>query len=167
MPKRPVLIELYRNQISEEGIVLETVATPFKTNLSMVTEAPDLPGLEIDRSFPAVVVPPPAQPGETPESTSLTLESIDESPDATVLVRAFMEETALESAAAIAANQPGVREIFADPQIEPCPTCINSPAVGNAARVASAVCVSKLRSAGMTGTGVLLAIVDTGVNLPY
>lgn len=165
MPKRPVLIELDRNELSE-GLVLETTATPFRTTLSMVTAAPAIPGIEIDRSFPAVIMPPPVKPGETPASTSFTLEAF-ESPDATILVRGFIDDTAVTSVAAAAAKQPGVREIFSDPLIEPCPTCINSPAVGNAAGVANAVCVSKLKAAGMTGAGVLLAIVDTGINLPY
>jgi subtilisin family serine protease len=134
----------------------------------MVTEAPDLPGFEIDESFPAVAIPPAAAaPGEITESTTLSLESIDESPDATVLVRGFLDETAVTTAMAAVDSNPRVKAIFADPLIEPCPTCGNSPAVGNAAGVANAVCVPKLKAAGMTGTGVLLAIVDTGVNLPY
>jgi hypothetical protein len=97
-----------------------------------------------------------------------SLESVEDDPSATVLVRGFMEEANVESVAAAPSNLPGVRAIYADPLIETCPiTCINSPAVGDTAGVASAVCVSKLRTAGMTGAGVLLAIVDTGINLPY
>jgi len=130
-------------------------------------DVPHLPGLEIDPSFPAVAIPPPVSSGAPTESMRFSLEAVDEDPGATVLVRGFMDESEVESFAASPTMQPGVRAIFADALIEPCPTCINSPAVGNAARVASALCVSKLKAASMTGTGVLLAIVDTGINLPY
>ena len=171
MPKRPVLIELSQSPTPtpETGIVFESTATPFRTALSLeAADVPDVPGLVIDRSFPAVAVPPPVSPADSTESTRFSLESVEDDPKATVLVRGFMEEDKVESVAAAPSNLPGVRAIYADPLIETCPiTCINSPAVGNTAGVASAVCVSKLRSAGMTGAGVLLAIVDTGINLPY
>lgn len=169
MAKRPVLIELSRSPTPETEIVFESAASPFRTTLAMAAaDVPPLPGIEIDRSFPAVAIPPAISPADArAESMRFTLESVDEDPGATVLVRGFMEESTLESVTAGPTSPPGVRAIYADPVIEPCPTCINSPAVGNAAGVANAVCVSKLRSAGMTGAGVLLAIVDTGVNLPY
>jgi hypothetical protein len=169
MPKRPVLIELSQSPTPEEGIVFESAATPFRTAFSLeAADVPHLPGIDLDRSFPAVAIPPPVSPADTTESMRFSLESVEDDPSATVLVRGFMEEANVESVAAAPSKLPGVRAIYADPLIETCPiTCINSPAVGDTARVASAVCVSKLRSAGMTGAGVLLAIVDTGINLPY
>jgi hypothetical protein len=169
MTKRPVLIELSQSPAPEEGIVFESTATSFKTAFAMApADMPDLPGLEIDRSFPAVAIPPTVSRADTSESTRLSFESVEDDPDATVLIRGFMDESTVESVAAAPMTASGVRAIYADPLIEPCPlTCIGSPAVGDTARVASAVCVSKLRSARMTGTGVLLAIVDTGINLPY
>src|SRR5262249_9121584 len=62
---------------------------------------------------------------------------------------------------------PDVVGVYSDPLIESTITCVGSPAVGNAAKVASLLAVNKLKAAHLTGAKVALAIVDTGINLAY
>lgn len=54
--------------------------------------------------------------------------------------------------------------VFADIPIEPCIICPGSGPQGNTADVARLLCAPRLHSNGMDGSGVLLAIVDTGIN---
>jgi subtilisin family serine protease len=54
--------------------------------------------------------------------------------------------------------------VYADPTIEICPPYCGDAAVGDAAAVTRALGVPRLRSAGLTGRGVRLAVVDTGVD---
>lgn len=58
--------------------------------------------------------------------------------------------------------------VFADPRIAPFPTtCIGAPAVGGADDVRRLVDVDALAALGMTGEGVAVAIVDTGINMAH
>ena len=58
--------------------------------------------------------------------------------------------------------------MFGDPQIEPTiPVCPGGAARGHAADVDAALCVPDLAAAGADGSGVLLAIVDTGISLAH
>ena len=62
------------------------------------------------------------------------------------------------------AKKPEVAGVYADPQIEPCIICPGSAPLGGTIDVARLLCAEKLRRNGMDGRGVLLAIVDTGIN---
>jgi subtilisin family serine protease len=86
-------------------------------------------------------------------------------PDAsTTLVRAEVDERYLDAIA----NRSDVVGVFSDPQIEPTvPVCPGGAARGNAADVAARLCVPDLAAAGADGSGVLLAIVDTGISLAH
>jgi subtilisin family serine protease len=57
--------------------------------------------------------------------------------------------------------------VFADPVIQSCITCLDSPAVGNGDDVQALLDVAGLRTRGLTGAGVPVAVVDTGINLPH
>src|SRR6476660_9571708 len=103
MAKRPVLIELSQTQVKEEATTFESTATTFKTILSTVTAAPELPGFELDTSYPGVVVPPRAPA----EGMGLTLEATEEAPESTILVRGFIDDAAVESAMAAVTMAPG------------------------------------------------------------
>jgi subtilisin family serine protease len=63
----------------------------------------------------------------------------------------------------------GNAKVFADPQIATLapPTCGGSPPVGDAAKVAHLLKVSKLQHKQLTGADVAIAVVDTGINIPY
>jgi subtilisin family serine protease len=64
-------------------------------------------------------------------------------------------------------NRPEVAGVFSDPDLVPHITCIGNFARGTDADVARLLCVPKLKSHGLDGSDVLVAIVDTGVNLEY
>lgn len=60
--------------------------------------------------------------------------------------------------------EPRVVGVYADIPIEPCIICPGSGPQGNTADIARLLCTPRLHSNGMDGSGVLLAIVDTGIN---
>src|SRR3954447_1696734 len=62
---------------------------------------------------------------------------------------------------------PETRAVFSDPLIQPFITCINTPAVGNAANVAALLDDAALAQKGMTGKDVAVAIVDTGIDVGF
>lgn len=57
--------------------------------------------------------------------------------------------------------------VFADPRIEPLPTCARTPPLGTAAAVARALGMDLLHSKRLDGRGVALAVVDTGINIGH
>jgi hypothetical protein len=66
-----------------------------------------------------------------------------------------------------AAENTAVVNIYADVAIEPMIICPGSPPLGADADVERLLCTATMRSRGMDGSGVLVAIVDTGVNMAY
>lgn len=121
-----------------------------------------LPGFRLDQGFAGVSLPPSAR-----AAGSLTALSMGGSSNETVLVRGEVEEGDLEEFLKGAEANPEVVGVFADPAIEPCPVCPGSPALGSTLDVARLLGVERLRAAGMDGTGVTVAIVDTGINLAH
>jgi subtilisin family serine protease len=108
--------------------------------------------LTIDARFPAVPIGDPAlgmtvMKPETAEAFA---------------VRATIE---VESPKDIPDRINGAR-IYADPHIEPFHYCA-SGAQGTVANVRTKLDVAKLQAKNLDGTNVALAIVDTGVNLPF
>jgi subtilisin family serine protease len=63
-----------------------------------------------------------------------------------------------------AAAAPEVVGVFADARIAVCPICPGDPPRGTDADVARLLCVSRLQQRQMNGSGVLVAIVDSGIN---
>jgi hypothetical protein len=125
---------------------------------------PDLPGVRYDEDFP-----PTPLPGRVPRAQAesvfdaapyeLTLE-----PEAsTYIVRAAVEE---ENVDALLAHE-NVIGVFADPVIETQIVCPGSPPLGSDADVERLLCTASMRAIGMDGQGVLVAIVDTGINIAY
>ncbi len=99
-----------------------------------------------DEGFAPVLLPASTDPGE-----------------ATYLLRAEADDAQIETLRA----QDLVTGVFSDPVIEPCLTCIDSPPVGSAADVERLLRVADLRACAMDGEGVMVAIVDGGVNVGY
>jgi len=164
MAKRPVLIEFHRTPRMAAAMSLFSAAATSMDIGAGLTALPEVPGIEIDATYPAVTVP-----AETPvDSMDARVFAMEPSAvEATYLVRGTLDDDDVDGAYAAAMEHPDVKSIFADPEIEPCLTCINSGAVGTTADVARALCVSQMAANGMNGNGVLLAIVDTGINLDY
>ncbi|MFN3287181.1 MAG: S8 family peptidase [Sphingomonadaceae bacterium] len=158
MTMRPVLIEL------EHSPALESAAA----GLEAAVEAPA--GLILDPGF--APVPVPALVGHSPLEAgfeSAAQVSVDDRPEAsTYVVRGMMEvgDSEAEAAAAAAAvsADPRVRGVFADVEIEPQLICPGSPPMGTHLDVERLLCVPALRRAGMDGSGVTVAIVDSGIN---
>src|SRR5262249_12074763 len=61
----------------------------------------------------------------------------------------------------------GVIGVFSDPDVELNQVCLTTPPVGTEADVTNLLATSQLQAAGMDGTGVLLAVVDSGINLAH
>ena len=168
MAKKHVLIEMRHDSKLEEAAVAAFSMAPFSANLGAGPESsslPSIPGFETDPEYPPVPVPARTSP-ET-RAAALSFSAPEGLQEATYLVRGTIDEGAVADTAASFDADSRVVNIYADPVIEPCMTCISTPAVGTHRDVASRLCVDSLRRKGMTGAGTLLAIVDTGINLAH
>lgn len=83
-----------------------------------------------------------------------------EAEDASIIVVAHGDDAAV----AYLNKDTRVKGVFADVEIAPCIICPGSGPMGNTADVARLLCAERMRANGMDGNGVLLAIVDTGIN---
>ena len=122
-------------------------------------------GMSFDENYHPVRVP-----GESvlklsqPKAVGFNYSALsDTSKPAAYSVRAlFDDEDAVERLKADRADE--VIGVYADLMIAPCPTYSGSGAVGTSKDVGSALGVSALQKAGLTGKNVRVAIVDTGVD---
>lgn len=114
----------------------------------------ELSGFDLDHAFEPVAVPGVATGG--PAYSLLPA-------DASVLVRGDVDDTSDDILATLSGS-PTVTGVFADPIIHRTLTCGGNPAVGTWHDVASLLHTDDLAAAGLTGNGVALALVDTGIN---
>lgn len=158
-----VMIEL-KHAPSLEAMVTD----PSQAAATLATAIPQLAGISIDPAFTPVqlprLVPSPAasfDPYDTEEPMH-----VDTTPqNSTYLVRGQLTDT--EASYKAATKNPNVVGIYADPQIEVCTICPGSSALGAETNVARLVGVPQLAARQMNGSGVLVAIVDTGINMAY
>ncbi len=135
--------------------------------------AAPLPSIEVDSAFGAVAIPSrsAAEYGSAPSELTTALELAQPGAgevETTYLIRGKIserDESSLEAAVADPANP--VVGVYADVPIQPFITCGGTPAVGDDKTVERLLCVAKLQEKGMTGEGVMVAIVDTGINLAH
>jgi subtilisin family serine protease len=81
------------------------------------------------------------------------------------LVRGEVDDAAgLAALLRSAASRAEVLGVYADPPVQSMPLCGASPPVGDAALVARRIGVPALARAGLDGAGVLVAVVDSGIN---
>jgi len=148
----PVLVVLP----AQEPLVESAMAARDRRPPTIPLEAASVPSrLQLDPDFGAIPL------GRArPESAAAELEAaVSEN----FAVRGFVEA---DSAAEIPQEADG-RPVFSDPQIQPFPTCGGSPPVGAASDVQARLKVSDLSARGLDGSGVAVAILDTGVNLAH
>lgn len=125
---------------------------------SMMAQA----GAVLDKSFePVKLAKVTGQDVMKPDFDTSMRFDVSEAPgQASVLVVAEGDDAAAKKLLAL----PQVTGVFADVAIEPMIICPGSPPMGATADVARLLCTDRMRAAGMDGSGVLLAIVDTGIN---
>ncbi|MFF0491617.1 S8 family serine peptidase [Nocardia sp. NPDC004068] len=130
--------------------LITAVADP-DVRVAAADVAGELPGLDLDPDFEPVAIPWLGGP-----SPSMSPEH------ATVVVRGRIGDDPDEHRRI--SETDSVTGVFADPAIEPVLTCGGDPAVGDWHAVAALLRADDLAKAGLTGQGVALAIVDTGIN---
>jgi subtilisin family serine protease len=128
------------------------------------------PAVTLDSAYEAVPIPTPV--AEEPGGDRFSLVAprrFMTAPDAvTHVVRGTIPDgVAQQSALAELTAHPDVVGVFADPVIESTLVCPGDPAVGSDADVARQLTARALARKGMDGSGVLVAVVDTGFNLAY
>lgn len=130
--------------------------------------AGEIPGVALDPQFEPVPVPRPqlAVPGGDP----LSLEAVTFSmaPEhASVLVRGEIQDYDVAGRyALLSMARPDIVGISSDPVIQTMPTCGGDGPVGDWHDVRSKL-TDHLKSEGMDGDGVALAILDTGINVAH
>jgi hypothetical protein len=97
----------------------------------------------------------------------IVLMNLDAPEEDMVIVRGQIDSDELPALQAAVAASPETRAVFSDPLIQPFITCISTPAVGNAANVATLLNEVALAQKGMTGKDVAVAVVDTGIDVAF
>lgn len=168
MSKVNVIIEMTHSKKLENN-AFAAMETAADVNLDM-SASQKLSTVDYDSTFPAVMLPALNQidfPENELFDTNASL-AVDELPEnATYLVRGTVEESDIPKLEKEAAANNSVVNVYADVTIEPMIICPGSPPLGTDADVERLLCTAAMRSRGMDGSGVLVAIVDTGVNMAY
>ena len=129
---------------------------------------PSIAGLEIDPTYPPVELPAlVAASSRGPRDVTEGLALDTDETHATYLVRATVSEDDLDATVAAADSNQAVVGLFADVAVQPCLICPGDPAAGDDSDVERLLCADRLRDCGMDGSGVLVAVVDTGINMAY
>jgi hypothetical protein len=161
VPTKRVIVELSFNQY------LGSMAAAAQTDQTVgldTTSVPEISGVDFDEEFSPIAIPgrnlrAQSESVYAPAPFDLTVE-----PEAsTYIVRAEVDENRIDD---LRENEQ-VMGVFSDPVIEPFIVCPGDPAVGSDADVEKLLCTASMRSIGMDGLGVMVAIVDTGVNMAY
>lgn len=168
MVQRRVLIEFMHSASLESAASGTRMQMQAGKDVSLAdSDVPSLGGFELDTAFPVVALPgrsPRDDRGAYDVGAHLELAMAPEA--STYLVRGVVEDGELDGLVDACASNAKVRGVFADVAIGAFATCPGSP-VGTDQDVESLLCTSKLASAGMDGAGVLVAIVDSGINLDH
>ena len=150
--KIPVIVSLQSQEPLQESALSARAGQP--SGILSTTRVPA--GIEVDTGFSAV-------PIGTGDVGAQALETITPQTSSRFAIRGFVEAESIE---AVPESVDGAR-LFSDPIIDHFLTCGGDAPVGNNATVASKLNVAALANAGLDGTDVAVAIVDTGINLQH
>ncbi|MEW1843286.1 S8 family serine peptidase [Nonomuraea angiospora] len=131
--------------------------------------ADGLPGVELDTAYvPVAVARPVPAAGGDPLSLNQPLDFSLAAEDASVLVRGTISDDELASRVTLLpALRPDVVGVYADPVIGTTRTCGDDPPVGTWHDVERLLNVPGLSAEGLDGSGVALAVLDTGINAAH
>jgi subtilisin family serine protease len=138
------------------------------SNLAASLPSIGVSGFSLDESYTPVQVPN-KQPREHIGDTEVgRLFSFDARPEvSTYLIRGEVEdEAALNRLTAAVEQDPNGVGVFSDPRISAIAICPDSP-VGTHRDVENLLSVPQLQAKSMDGSNVMVAIVDTGINLAH
>lgn len=171
MNKINVIIELTHTK------ALEKVAFAAMTNMDVTLEKKFSPiesdAFNLDESFASAVLPSISEKNGTASASNIYDSTSNISSDTvpshcTYAMRGSVEnESALTALEKELSTKRNVKGIFADASIHPQLVCPNSLPIGDHLKVEELLHTSKLREKGMDGSGVLVAIVDSGINIDY
>ena len=133
-----------------------------------VASVASVQGFKLDERFAPVQLPRKVRRASTDPRGVGRLFSFDARPEvSTYLVRGEVEdERALERLQAAVAADPKGAGVFSDPRISAIATCPPGP-VGTHTDVEDRLHTALLHSRGMDGSGVPVAVVDTGINMAH
>ena len=168
--KRRVIIEMThsaRLQHSFESVLEEGDPKSVPTS-----QIPKIAGFDYDASFAAVAVPKRTVVDDDDSTLNLYDTEAGFSFDtdleaSTYLIRGEVEDKDLKKFEEEALSKRNVVGVYSDPDIQPCIICPGSPPLGSDQTVEQLLNVARFRRCKMTGRGVRVAIVDTGVNMRY
>ncbi len=115
---------------------------------------PAYPGMSLDHTYAAV----PERLAHAHKHQDVE-EIVDSSEHFTVRANLHIDDTQSPP------HRAGDAEVFVEMRLHPFVNCMVEPAVGTARDVAVRLDVAKLKSLNLTGNGVAIAILDTGINL--
>lgn len=162
MAKRQVIVELQYNRDLAE-IAFAAVPTAAK-ELDPGT-VPKIAGVNFDKSFAPANLPGVAARTamDVPYVSGKKFDLALDPAGSTYIVRAEVDEGKIDELS----GHKSVAGVYADVEIQPTIICPGSPPMGTDADVERLLCVPQMHRLRMDGTGVLIAIVDTGFNLSY
>ncbi|MEU4538911.1 S8 family serine peptidase [Streptosporangium sp. NPDC023825] len=156
-------------QLRPSPDVVAAVADPAVSTPAAADVADALPGVVVDPSFTPVVAPRPVPAaGGDPLSLNQPLTFSFAGDEASVLVRGEISDDEISTRITLLPSlRPDVVGVFADPVIERGLTCGGTPPVGDWHEVERLLNVAELAREGLDGSGVALAVLDTGINAAH
>lgn len=148
----------------------ESARADFAALVASADVAPFPASFSVDPAYAPVPIPTPVadEPNADRFSFSAPRHFATGTEEVTHVVRGQIPDGPSQaSALAELHNRPDVIGVFSDPMIENTTVCPGDAAVGNDTDVATQLAATTLAAQGMDGSGVTVAVVDTGINLAY